>query len=384
MTKTTRIELIALAAAGLIVVTALLLVSKEPVLVYKTEPVTRGAIDAQIVTTGTLAPVNMIDVGSQVSGKIIQIEADFNSLVKKGQVLAEVDPIPFEENVRQNEDALRMAQADLEKAVFDADVAQKQYDRNLDMYGKHLISDEDQEASAEACAAAKERLKVAQAALKQAQEALNASRIDLSYTFIRSPIDGIVITRLVNFGQTLAAQMQTPVLFKVADTLDRLRVECDVDEADVGRVKNAEDVQFQVETYPDEVFHGRVIQVREGADTDQNVVTYKTIVEVDNPKSSLKPGMTAMVRIHVGQADNVLRLPNQALRFKPEDYAASAAPAITDASRANRDHVWVLSAGNKPVLVPLKIGLSDNILSEIVQGDLREGQAVITGVSGRR
>ena len=196
-------------------------------------------------------------------------------------------------------------------------------------------------------------------------------------------MDGIVISRLVNEGQTLAARMDTPVLFKVADDISRLRIECAVDEADVGRVKEPEKVVFQVDAFPGEVLLGRVVEIRQGADTDQNVVTYKAIVEVDNSKTRLKPGMTALASIHVGEATNVLRIPNGALSFNPPSAVSGQARRSSPEPR-KKDRVWVLSPQGRPVAVPVKVGLSDNILSELVTGDLGEGRLVITGLKSKR
>jgi HlyD family secretion protein len=349
---------------------------------YLTEAVTRGDIDAQIVTSGTLTPVNLVNVGSEISGKIVKLYADFNTLVKKGQLLARVDPATYIETVQQNDAAVKMAEASLEQAKVNLDIAQKHYDRETALFAKNLISKEDNEAAEENLAAAKEMLKTSQSDLRQVNDDLQSSKIDLAHTEIVSPMDGIVVSRLVSEGQTLAARMDAPILFNVADDISRLRLECAVDEADVGRVKDPDKVVFQVDAFPGEAFQGRVIEVRQGADTDQNVVTYKAIVEVDNAKTRLKPGMTAIASIHVGEAKNVLRVPNAALRFDPPSSAAGQAGPSASAPR-KKDRVWVLSPQGRPAAVPVKIGLSDNIVSELVDGDLGEGRLVITGLRTR-
>ena len=350
---------------------------------YQTEAVTRGDIDAQIVTSGTLTPVNLVDVGSTVSGKIVNLYADFNTIVKKGQLLARLDPAGYIDAVQQNDAEVKIAAANLEQAKVNLDIAQKHYDREIDLFAKNLISQEDKEASEGNLAAAKEMLKTSASDLRQANDDLQSSKIDLDHTRIVSPMDGIVVSRLVNEGQTLAARMDAPVLFRIADDISRLRLECAVDEADVGRVKNPDKVVFQVDAFPGEAFQGRVIEVREGADTDQSVVTYKAIVEVDNAKTRLKPGMTAIAYIHVRQANNVLRVPNGALGFTPAASSGGKTEAANAAPR-KKDRVWVLSPQGRPVAVPIKIGLSDNIVSELVEGDLSEGRLVITGLRTKR
>ena len=350
---------------------------------YATEAVTRGDIDAQIVTTGTLTPVNQVDVGSEISGKIVKLYADFNTLVKKGQILARIDPADYISAVEQNDAAVKIAEATLEQAKVNRDLAGREYDRNMDLFSKNLIAKEAKESAEESLAAAKETLKTSESALRQAQDDLKSSKADLAHCDILSPMDGIVISRLVNEGQTLAARMDTPVLFKVADDISRLRIECAVDEADVGRVKEPEKVVFQVDAFPGEVLLGRVVEIRQGADTDQNVVTYKAIVEVDNSKTRLKPGMTALASIHVGEATNVLRIPNGALSFNPPSAVSGQARPSSPEPR-KKDRVWVLSPQGRPVAVPVKVGLSDNILSELVTGDLGEGRLVITGLKSKR
>jgi HlyD family secretion protein len=346
---------------------------------YLTEAVTRGDIDAQIVTTGTLTPVNQVDVGSEISGKIVKIYADFNTVVKKSQLMARLDPADYIDAVEQKDAGVKITEAALEQAKVNLDLARKEYDRNSDLFSKNLISKEEKEAAEESLAAAKETVKTSESDLRQARDDLQSSKIDLAHTDIVAPMDGIVIARLVSEGQTLAARMDAPVLFKVADDISRLRIECAVDEADVGRVKEAEQVVFQVDAFPGEALQGRVVEVRQGADTDQNVVTYKAIVEVDNARTRLKPGMTALVSIHVGEARNVLRIPNGALRFDPPS-SISGRVRPANAEPRKKDRVWVLSPQGRPVAVPIKIGLSDSILTELASGELDEGRPVITGL----
>jgi HlyD family secretion protein len=322
-------------------------------------------------------------VGSEISGKIVKLYADFNSAVKKGQILARIDPADYVSAVEQNDAEVKIAQANLEQAKVNLDLARREHDRNLDLFAKSLISKEEKEASDESLSAAQETLKTSESAVRQAQDDLKSSKADLAHCDILSPMDGIVISRLVSEGQTLAARMDTPVLFKVADDISRLRIECAVDEADVGRVKEPEKVVFQVDAFPGEILLGRVVEIRQGADTDQNVVTYKAIVEVDNAKTRLKPGMTALASIHVGEATNVLRIPNGALNFNPPSAVSGQARPSSPEPR-KKDRVWVLSPQGRPVAVPVKVGLSDNILSELVTGDLGEGQPVITGLKSKR
>jgi HlyD family secretion protein len=284
---------------------------------YRTEAIGRGDIEALVVTSGTLNPVTTVEVGSQVSGKIDKINVDYNSQVKKGDVLAELDLSILQSKIDQNNANYVSAQAALDGAKVTLDNLKKKYDRALSLFEKNLISYEEKEAAEAAYLGSKADLTSAQARVQQAKSLLESSKLDLGYAIIRSPIDGIVITRDMNVGQTVQASYQAPKLFTIANDLSKMQVECSVDEADVGKVSEGQKVRFTVDAFPDETFSGTVKQVRYSPTTSQNVVTYSTIVDVDNPGMKLRPGMTATVSIITGEARNVLRVPNSALRFTP-------------------------------------------------------------------
>jgi HlyD family secretion protein len=352
---------------------------------YKTEVVRKGDIVAFVATTGTLNPATLVEVGSEISGEITKVSVDFNSPVKKGQVIAELDRTPYEDQVKQNEANVRAAAAALEKAQVNLDTAKKKYDRTLALFEKKLVSEDDKETDESQYLSAKDAVADADAGLKEATAVLDSSRLDLSHTLILSPIDGIVVSRDVTVGQTVAARFQAPVLFTIADDLSKLRVSCDVDEADISRVKEGQPVQFTVEAFPGETFTGRVIQVRNDAEVDQDVVRYPTIVEVDNMRNKLLPGMTATASIFTGEAKNVLRVPNAALDFWPPELSAETREFI---KKVNQDmpagkralFVWLLDKKDKLTPVVVRTGIAGPDGTEILEGDLKEGQIVITGL----
>ena len=284
---------------------------------YRTETLGRGDIEALVVTSGTLNPIETVDVGAQVSGKIEKLYADFNSVVTKGQVVAELDQEPLLMKIEQNEANYKSRVASLERSKVSLQTAGKAYERAKSLFAKELISIEEMDAAEANFLNAKSDLISSEATLAQAKSTLDLSKVDLGYAVIKAPVDGVVITRKVNVGQTLQSNYAAPVLFQVATDLTKMKVECSVDESDIGKVKEGQKVRFTVEAYPNQNFDGVVQQVRFSPETVSNVVTYTTIVNVDNPEKKLLPGMTATVSIIVGEAKNVLRVSNAALRFTP-------------------------------------------------------------------
>ena len=291
--------------------------SKNGKVEYKTEVLGRGDIEALVVTSGTLNPIETVDIGAQVSGKIEKLYADFNSVVTKGQVVAELDQEPLLLKIQQNEANYKSRVASLEQSKVTLQTAEKAYERAKALFAKSLLSVEEMDAAEASFLNAKSSLISSEASLAQAKSTLDLSKVDLGYSVIKAPVDGVVITRKVNIGQTLQSSYQAPVLFQVATDLTKMKVECSVDESDIGKVKEGQKVRFTVEAYPNEAFNGVVQQVRFSPETVQNVVTYTTIVNVENPEKKLLPGMTATVSIIVGEAKNVLRVSNAALRFTP-------------------------------------------------------------------
>lgn len=391
---------------------------------YKKEALKKGDIEALVVTTGTLNPVTIVDVGSQVSGKIKDLYVDFNSQVKEGQIIATIDPEFFSTRVKQNEANFQSSKASLEKSKVTLENAKKKLDRALNLFEKNLISYEEKETAETQYFSTKADLQSAEARLEQAKSQLDSTKVDLAYTIIKSPIDGIVINRNINVGQTVAASFQAPVLFQIANDLSKMQVECSVDEADIGKVKEGQSVKFTVDAFPNDSFTGKVTQVRYSPEIVQNVVTYTTIVEVNNPEMKLRPGMTATVSVVFGEAKNKLLVPNAALRFTPqlspeemqemfenmrnEMRAGRGQPSRADGSTAaiqarqrpqtsrpssermgsgmqrfnmkDISRVWIEDEKKQLKMIFLKTGITDNSYTEIVRGTLKEGQEVITGL----
>jgi HlyD family secretion protein len=340
---------------------------------YQTATVTRGPITQAVTATGTLNPVVNVQVGSQVSGNIAKLFADFNSQVKAGQVVAQIDPALFQATVTQTEGDLANAQAALELAKVNAT-------RTQELFARKTSSQADLDQ-------AMANLHQAEANVKIKQGALDKAKADLDHCTITSPIDGVVISRSVDVGQTVAASLQAPVIFQIANDLTKMQIDSNVAEADVGTVEVGQDVDFTVDAFPMRTFHGKVVQVRNAPITVQNVVTYDTVIGVSNPDLKLKPGMTANVSIIVAHKDDVLQLKNAALRYRPaeatpaEIRSRSPAPVAVRGSggrerRTSERTVSVLS-GSQPKPAQIKTGISDGVVTEVVEG-LKEGDRVVT------
>jgi HlyD family secretion protein len=340
---------------------------------YQIATVTRGPITQAVTATGTLNPVVNVQVGSQVSGNIAKLFVDFNSQVKAGQVVAQIDPALFQATVTQAEGDLANAQAALELAKVNAKRAQ-------DLFARKTSSQADLDQ-------AMANLHQAEANVKIKQGALDKAKADLEHCTITSPIDGVVISRNVDVGQTVAASLQAPVIFQIANDLTKMQIDSNVAEADVGVLEVGQDVDFTVDAFPMRTFHGKVVQVRNAPITVQNVVTYDTVIGVSNPDLKLKPGMTANVSIIIAQKDNVLQIKNAALRYRPAEAtpgqvrARSPAPpgARGGAGREQRTSertVYVLSGG-QPQPAQIKTGISDGVVTEVIEG-LKEGDRVAT------
>src|SRR5213596_2932937 len=339
---------------------------------YQTATVTRGPITQSVTATGTLNPVVNVQVGSQVSGNIAKLFADFNSQVKAGQVVAQIDPALFQATVTQAEGDLANAQAALELARVNAKLTQ-------DLFARKTSSQADLDQ-------AMANLHQAEANVKIKQGALDKAKADLEHCTITSPIDGVVISRNVDVGQTVAASLQAPVIFQIANDLTKMQIDSNVAEADVGAVSVDQDVDFTVDAFPTRTFHGKVVQVRNAPITVQNVVTYDTVIGVNNADLKLKPGMTANVSIIIAHKDNVVQLKNAALRYRPPDAATAEQPKSTSSPSGQRPTgarerrpdrtVYVLSYG-RPKPVQIKTGISDGIMTEVTEG-LKEGDKVVT------
>jgi HlyD family secretion protein len=284
-----------------------------------TMPITRGDVIDAVAATGTLEAVETVDVGTQVSGTVQELYADFNDIVRKGQVIARLDPSLIQTQIEQQEANVTRSQADLERLKVSLADAQQKLDRAKQMFEKNLIPRTDLETAEVNVKSADAQIKSAEASLVQAQASLNNQKVNLDHTVITAPIDGIVISRSVDQGQTVAASMNAPTLYILAADLSKMQVLANIDEADVGRMRPGQNVTFRVDAFPTETFTGTVQQVRLQPAVVQNVVTYSTVIAVPNPQLKLKPGMTANVSIEVAHKSDVLRLPAAALRFRPTE-----------------------------------------------------------------
>jgi HlyD family secretion protein len=295
---------------------------------YRTATIERGDIRVTISATGTLAAISTVDVGSQVSGQVTDVLVDFNDRVARGQVLARLDPSMYEAQIAQGAAQIDSAQANLAVARAALRNAQADFDRKASLVERQLVARSDADLARTALDQARAQVSAARAQITQQQAATQTSRLNLQRSVIRSPVDGVVLTRTVEPGQTVAASLQAPVLFQIAEDLAKMEIVLAIDEADIGQVEVGQGVSFGVDAYPERQFRGRVAQVRLSATNTNNVITYPVVVAVDNPDQKLLPGMTANAEIEVSRRDDVLRAPNAALRFKPAEAKAGAdAPA---------------------------------------------------------
>lgn len=284
---------------------------------YETATVDRGDIRVVVSATGTLAAISTVEVGSRISGQLLSVDVDFNDRVKAGQVIAQIDPAPLRTRLSQAEANLASARAAVTEAASAMANAEADYNRKRDLVAAQLISRSEAEFALTARDQARARHTSALASVRQAEASVESARLDLEYTVIRAPVDGVVLERAVEAGQTVAANFQTPRLFQIVEDLAKMQLELSVDESDIGQIRAGQPVSFVVDSYPDRRFEGRVSQIRLVAKTIQNVVTYAVIADVDNRNGLLMPGMTASAEIDVGRRANALRVPNMALRFAP-------------------------------------------------------------------
>jgi HlyD family secretion protein len=333
---------------------------------YRTQAVARGELTQMASANGTLNPVVLVNVGTQVSGTVKKWYADFNDHVSAGQILLELDPAIYQAQVNQSSANLLNARSQLKLAEANAA-------RARELFKQEYISRQDLDTSVQALEAAR-----AQVALVQAQLAKDST--NLGYSVIRSPVKGVVVSREVDIGQTVAASLQTPTLFKIAQDLSKMQIDSAYAEADVGNLKVGQQATFRVDAFPNRVFSGAVRQVRLNPTTQQNVVTYDVVVAVDNPEQILMPGMTAYVNILVAQRKDVLLVPNAALRFRPADAGPRGAKPQDSGSKGRPEGpsgtVYVLDGG-QPKPVRIGVGITDNRMTEVVGGELKEGDAVI-------
>lgn len=391
-------------ALVMVVVLVSVLGKKPQPLKYVTQPAKRGKLVVTVSATGTLEPLKEVDVGIEVSGTIRSVDVDYNAEVKVGQVLARLDTTRLEAQAQQNEAALEAARAKVLQAQASVQEAESQLgrlNRVRELSGGKMPSQNDLDTAKANLARAKADEASANASVAQAQAALNVNRTDLKKAVIVSPINGVVLKREVEPGQTVAATFQAPTLFTLAEDLTQMELQVDVDEADVGQVREGQEATFTVDAYPDRAFPAQITQVRYGSQTVEGVVTYKTVLKVDNTSLALRPGMTATAVITVNKKENVLLVPNAAMRFVPTMKAASGnsrrgglvgmllprPPGLNQKkteepdTRKREQQVWTLRHGQ---LVPLLItkGLSDNAYTEVVSGPVEAGTALVIEEEG--
>ena len=340
---------------------------KDPSQRYKSATVVLGDITQSASANGTLNPVILVNVGTQVSGTVKKLMVDFNDKVKAGQTLAVLDPEMLNAQIRQSKAGVESARSSLELAL--ANEA-----RAVQLYKSEYISRQDYDAAIQASKAAKASLEMASASLQK-------DRTNLGYSIIKSPVSGVVIDRQIDIGQTVAASFQTPTLFKIAQDLTKMQIDSSFAEADIGKIKVGQKVQFTVDAFENKRFEGVVKQVRLNATTVSNVITYDVVISVENPDYILVPSMTAYVNVIIAQKSNVLLIPNAALRYRPKDFVPEkkrdAKSPEHKKGEQNMKTIFVLRDG-KPVALKVKIGITDNKLTEILSNELKAGDQVVT------
>ena len=361
--------------AGIIIaitaVTGILMTAKA--VKYETKEINRCTITQYVEASGTINPVNTVSVGSTVSGLIKAIYVDYNSEVKKGQLLAQIDPANFEAQVQQNQAQISNAQASLARLQAIADYDAKQYQRYKNLYAKNFVAKSELDEKYSTYRSDLAQMNAARAQISQYQASLKTAQTNLGYTKIIAPVDGTVISRKIDLGQPVAASFQAPELFTIAQDLTKMQIEVSVSEADIGKVKEGQEVTYTLDGYPDSNFEGKVTQVRLSPTTVSNVVTYTVIVDVDNEDLKLKPGMTANVSIITSESKDVLCAPNMALKFTPD----------INGPKYKNQGIWILENG-KPKRIDIETGASDDNFTEVNSEGIEEGDRVIMGIVGQK
>lgn len=337
---------------------------------YETKELNRCTITQAVEASGTINPVNIVSVGSTVSGLIRAIYVDYNSVVKKGQLLAEIDPRTFEATVQQNAAQIASAEADLAKVQAETAMSLKTYNRYKNLYKKNFIAKSELDQAESDYLANVAQVNSARAKINQYRATYKTAQTNLSYTKIIAPVNGTIISREIDLGQPVAASFQAPELFTIAQDLTKMQIEVNVSEADIGNVQEGQDVTYTLDGYPDSIFRGKVTQVRISPTTVSNVVTYSVIVAVDNEDLKLKPGMTANVSIITHESKDVLCAPTVALKYTPE----------VNGQKYKSQGMWIL-VKNKPQRVEISTGASDDNNIEVSGRGLEEGQKIIIGSS---
>ncbi|CDE43607.1 efflux transporter RND family MFP subunit [Clostridium sp. CAG:768] len=340
---------------------------------YKTKAIERCTITEVVEASGTINPVNTVSVGSTVSGLIKEIYVDYNDVVKKGQILAQIDPANFEATVQQNQAQINNARANLAKLQAIANYDQKQYVRYKNLYSKNFVAKSELDEKLSTYQSDLAQINAAKAQISQYQATLKTALTNLGYTKIIAPVDGTVISREIDLGSPVAASFQAPELFTIAQDLTKMQIEVSVSEADIGRVEEGQDVTYTLDGYPDSTFTGKVTQVRLSPTTESNVVTYTVIVDVNNEDLKLKPGMTANVSIITDKSENVLCVPNMALKFTPD----------INGPKYKNQGIWILEKG-KPKRVEIETGAYNDSSTEIISDKIQEGTDVIISIKSKK
>lgn len=358
---------------------------------FETATIDCGTIVSKVTATGALSAVVTVTVGTQVSGKISELKVDFNSVVKKGDLIARIDPALFEANVEQAKAQVLVAEAAIEKDKVQVRDATRTFNRNKELIKTAFVAQSDVDTAETTMMAAQAQQRADEAALAQAHASLTQSKLNLSYTEIHAPISGVVISRAVDVGQTVAASMQAPVLFTVAQDLTHMQVDTSIAEFDVGKLKDHMKASFTVDAYPNQRFDGTIRQIRNAAVTTQNVVTYDAVIDVENPELRLRPGMTANITVVSDTKNDVVRVPNAALRFKPPaDMAerekgghhgeSGQSGKLETPEVPGMRTVYVLQDGH-PHKLKLRAGVTDGTYTEMAEGKLEVGDQVITALA---
>lgn len=339
---------------------------------YQTKPIKRCTITEVVEASGTINPVNTVSVGSTVSGLIKEIYVDYNDVVKKGQILAQIDPANFEATVQQNQAQINNAQANVAKLQAIADFDRQQYIRYKNLYAKNFVAKSELDEKYSTYKSDLAQISAARAQISQYQASLKTAMTNLGYTKIIAPVDGTIISREIDLGSPVAASFQAPELFTIAQDLTKMQIEVSVSEADIGNVQEGQDVTYTIDGYPDMNFKGKVTQVRLSPTTESNVVTYTVIVDVNNEDLKLKPGMTANVSIITDRSENVLCAPNIALKFTPD----------INGPKYKNQGIWILEKG-KPQRIEIKTGANNDTNTEIISDKINEGTEVITAIKSK-
>ena len=338
---------------------------------YMTKELSRCTITDVVEASGTINPVNTVSVGSTVSGLMKEIYVDYNSEVKKGQLLAQIDPATFQAQVDQNRAQINNAEANLAKLNAEMVYAEKTYIRYKNLYKKNFVARSELDQAESDYLAKKASIGAQRASIAQSRASYNTAMTNLGYTKIVAPVDGTIISRDIDVGQPVAASFQAPELFTIAQDLTKMQIEVNVSEADIGSVKEGQEVEYTLDGYPDSTFYGKVTQVRLDSTTTSNVVTYTVIVSVSNDDLKLKPGMTANVSIITKRSENVMCAPSVAMKYSPE----------TNGQKYQNQGIWVLENG-KPKRIDIKEGASDDSNVEIISKVLKVGDKIIIGSTG--